>query len=262
MSANQAVPEPKNSPSDARPEVDGLPLIQTKIRVPRRRADLLSRRRLVDFIHAHLDRKLILISAPAGYGKTSLLSDFAHDTELPVCWYTLDRFDCDLNVFLEHLIASIARRFPGFGVRSRAFLQNITNPGQNLYLTVATIVQEIYDAIPEYFVLILDDHHSVEDQDQINESRMTESAWAKVVENADKYYQPGVFTTFHGFEWTSMPGGNSRNWARRPSARSDSTPSPSRRPSSSSSIPSGSRGATSTRPAGRSGRIPSSCSVR
>jgi len=45
-------------------------------------------------------------------------------------------------------------------------------------------------------------------KDLINEPRMTQAVWAKVVENADKYYQPGVFTTFHGFEWTSMPDGN------------------------------------------------------
>jgi hypothetical protein len=44
--------------------------------------------------------------------------------------------------------------------------------------------------------------------DLIQEPRMMQSVWAKVVENADKYYQPGVFTTFHGFEWTSMPDGN------------------------------------------------------
>ena len=61
---------------------------------------------------------------------------------------------------------------------------------------------------------------------------------------------------------TSMPGGSLRNWTRRPSARRESTPFPIRRPSSWSSIPSGSRGSTSTRPAGRSGRMPSSCSVR
>ena len=44
--------------------------------------------------------------------------------------------------------------------------------------------------------------------DLVNEPKMMEAAWSKVVKNADKYYQPGVFTTFHGFEWTSMPEGN------------------------------------------------------
>jgi LuxR family maltose regulon positive regulatory protein len=145
------------------------PLIVTKIRVPRRRRDLLPRRRLVDFIHDHLDRRLILISAPAGFGKTSLLTDFASDTDLPVCWYTLDPFDRDLHLFLEHIISAIAHRFPDFGQRSRTFLQQTSDPGANLYPLVATLVQEIYDTIPEYFFLVLDDHHTVEDQEQINE---------------------------------------------------------------------------------------------
>lgn len=47
-----------------------------------------------------------------------------------------------------------------------------------------------------------------DDKDLINEPRMVQSVWSKVVENADKYYEPGVFTTFTGFEWTSMPNGN------------------------------------------------------
>ncbi|THD65692.1 DUF3604 domain-containing protein [Robertkochia marina] len=45
-------------------------------------------------------------------------------------------------------------------------------------------------------------------QDLINEPRMAKVVWEKATDNADKYYQPGVFTTFHGFEWTSHPGGN------------------------------------------------------
>ncbi len=162
--ANSSNPE-----TEAVVTADGSPLIMTKIRVPRLRPDLLSRRRLVSFIHTHLDRKLVLISAPAGYGKTSLLADFAHDTDLPVCWYTLDPFDRDIRAFLEHLIAAIAHRFPAFGERSRDLLQSMIDPGRNLYPLIATLVQEIYDAIPEYFVLVLDDHHAVEDQEQINE---------------------------------------------------------------------------------------------
>jgi hypothetical protein len=45
-------------------------------------------------------------------------------------------------------------------------------------------------------------------KDLINEPRMMQAVWAKVVANADKYNQPGVFTAFHAFEWTSMPDGN------------------------------------------------------
>jgi LuxR family transcriptional regulator, maltose regulon positive regulatory protein len=151
------------------PGKDALPLIVTKIRIPRRREDLLPRRRLLDFIHAQLDRKLVLISAPAGYGKTSLLADFASDTDLPVCWYTLDAFDRDLRVFLDHLIAAIALSFPGFGRRTAALLAAKADLGSNLYPIVATLVQEIYDSIPEYFFLVLDDHHTVEDEELLNE---------------------------------------------------------------------------------------------
>jgi LuxR family maltose regulon positive regulatory protein len=170
MSNNQVASLPESGPLEENSGGKAAPpLIITKIRVPRPRADLLSRRRLIDFVHAHLDRRLILISAPAGYGKTSLLASFADDTDLPVCWYTLDPFDNDLRTFLEHLIAAIAHRFPAFGERSRTFLKNVTDPASNLYPFVATLVQEIYDVIPEYFVLVLDDHHTVEEQEQISE---------------------------------------------------------------------------------------------
>ena len=154
---------------EAESAAEPLPVILTKIRLPRRRPDVLTRPRLLDFFHSHLDRKLLLLSAPAGFGKTTLLTDFAHDTDLPVCWYTLDTFDRDLHLFLEHLIAAIAHRFPQFGERSRALLSETVDPGANLYPVVATLVQELYDTVPEYFYLVLDDHHTVEDQDRINE---------------------------------------------------------------------------------------------
>ena len=125
------------------------PLIPTKTHVPRRRPDLLTRPRLVNAIHAHLDHKLIVVSAPAGYGKTTLLADFAHDTDLPVCWYTLDPFDRDLHTFLEYLISAIARRFPAFGDRTQALVRQVPDPVGQLYSIVATLVQEIYDTIPE-----------------------------------------------------------------------------------------------------------------
>ncbi len=57
-----------------------------------------------------------------------------------------------------------------------------------------------YDAFMEWL--------RTDDRDLINEPQMMQAAWSSAVKNADKYYNPGVFTTFHGYEWTSMPGGN------------------------------------------------------
>jgi len=148
---------------------DSFPLIETKIQVPYRRADLLLRSRLVNFLHASLDRKLIIVSAPAGYGKTALLVDFANDTDLNVCWYTIDAHDKDLRVFLEYLIAAIAYKFPGFGKNSLEILKQIPDPAQNMYAVVATLVQEINEKIQEYFIIVLDDHQTIEEQDHINE---------------------------------------------------------------------------------------------
>ncbi len=147
--------------------VTAFPIIRTKIQPPRRRSELLLRGRLVNQVHALLDRKLIIVSAPAGYGKTSLLVDFAESSEFPVCWLTLDRFDRDLRLFLEYFVAAIAERFPAFGAESRRFLRQAGDPAASLYAIVAVLVQEVQACIPEYFILVLDDYHALDDQDSI-----------------------------------------------------------------------------------------------
>jgi LuxR family transcriptional regulator, maltose regulon positive regulatory protein len=160
-------PQPGSSALPA--GVIAFPIIHTKIQPPGRRSDLLPRNRLVNQVHALLDRKLILLSAPAGYGKTSLLVDFAASSEFPVCWLTLDRFDRDLRLFLEYFIAAIAERFPSFGVESRRFLSQAGDPTASLYAIVAVLVQEVQACILEYFILVLDDYHNVDEQDAIAE---------------------------------------------------------------------------------------------
>ena len=92
--------------------------LMTKFLLPHRREDLLTRRRLLDRLYDVIEYKVVMISAPAGYGKTTLLVDFAADLEHPVCWYALDAGDCDPHVFLEHLVLSLQRRFPQFGART------------------------------------------------------------------------------------------------------------------------------------------------
>ena len=140
----------------------GRPITQTKILVPRRRNDLLTRQRLLDALYELLDHKLIIIVAPAGYGKTSLLIDFAHHTEWPFCWYSLDNLDREPQQFLTHFIAAIALQFPNFGKRSQAILQNMASDELNLDSIISVIVNDIYENITEHFVIVLDDYHLID----------------------------------------------------------------------------------------------------
>ena len=145
----------------------GNPLIVTKYLIPGRRPALLRRPRLLDFLYEHLDRKLILVSAPAGYGKTSLLAEFAHDVDLPVCWYSLDRSDRDLRVFIEYLLAAIRQRFPGFGHRTLEFLEGAERTTDADAL-VGILVNEIHEEIADYFVIVLDDYNLVNPSEAVN----------------------------------------------------------------------------------------------
>jgi LuxR family maltose regulon positive regulatory protein len=67
-----------------------MPILATKIYAPPTRPELVSRLRLVELSETILDRKLVLVSAPAGYGKTTLASEWAQSTKRPVGWLSLD----------------------------------------------------------------------------------------------------------------------------------------------------------------------------
>lgn len=88
---------------------------RTKILCPSQRTGLISRPRLLGMLDDILDFPFTLISAPAGYGKTSLLIDLVQQSDFPICWFSLDKFDVEPRRFLDHFIASIQLHFPDFG---------------------------------------------------------------------------------------------------------------------------------------------------
>ena len=132
--------------------------ILTKVMVPVRRPGWVRRQRLLDQLFRCLDYKVTLLTATAGYGKTTLLTDFAHEVELPVCWLTLDPDDVDPAQFLAGLALSLAQRFPGVGGPTRSALAAGMPPDA----VVGVLVNELVEAVPELCVLILDDFHEAD----------------------------------------------------------------------------------------------------
>ena len=145
-----------------------FPLIKRKIRVPQRRRSQIRRQRLLDYLYANIQQKLILVAAGAGYGKTSLLIEFAHDSDLPICWYSLDASDNHTLNFVEYLTAAIRQRFPQFGDSILSFLRQYQGPSENIEPFIRLFISEIEDHTDDYFVLVLDDFHEVIESEPVN----------------------------------------------------------------------------------------------
>ena len=91
-----------------------------KLHIPRSRSPLVVRTRLFDKLSEGLDKRLTLIHAPAGYGKTTLLSEWSARLEVPVAWVSLDQGDQDRIRFWAHTVAAFAQVNPGFNRRRLA----------------------------------------------------------------------------------------------------------------------------------------------
>lgn len=119
--------------------------------------------------------KVLLLYAPAGYGKTTLLADFARQTPLRCCWYFLDQMDTDKLIFLKNLLASIQYGFPHFGKSLRSLLEGDAL-ATSAQMTVEeyfeefieNLVQAIHNEIPERFLLMLCNYHEINKSQSIN----------------------------------------------------------------------------------------------
>jgi LuxR family maltose regulon positive regulatory protein len=134
-------------------------LLATKIAIPRISSDLLPRSHLMIRLEEATRHELILVSTPAGFGKTTLLASWEKNTEKPVAWLSLDRDDNDPTRFWRYVVASIASVRSGVGKPALSLLNASAQPTPKAVITV--LVNELA-AQPDEFVLVLDDYHHIE----------------------------------------------------------------------------------------------------
>ena len=139
-------------------------LLETKLYVPRWRTGLVPRARLIERLDRGTERKLTLVSAPAGYGKTTVLAEWVAGTpasERPAAWVSLDQSDNDPAHFWAYFIAALQTVQSGVGESALSLLHTPQPPPIESVLT--TLINEI-NAIQDDFALILDDYHVIDAQ--------------------------------------------------------------------------------------------------
>ncbi|WP_026672591.1 LuxR C-terminal-related transcriptional regulator [Alkalihalobacterium bogoriense] len=135
------------------------PILNTKLNIPHNLTKLVLRPRLFELMDEGLNRKLSLITSPAGFGKTTLVTEWLTNNKVPVAWFSLDEKDNDITQFMTYLVASLRTLKVGLFEEFSEALQNMKTVGIELVLTL--LINEIA-TIPEEFMLILDDYHVIE----------------------------------------------------------------------------------------------------
>ena len=140
------------------------PLLATKLHVPRRQRGLVARPRLSERLSRGAESALTLVSAPAGFGKTTLLTQWlaaAPADGRAVAWLSLDQRDNDPGLFWTYLVGALKTAAQGVDAGALSLLQSPQPPAE---AGLATLLNDL-DAIPGDVVLVLDDYHVIEARD-------------------------------------------------------------------------------------------------
>lgn len=138
---------------------------QTKLYPPQVGRQVLHRPRLLEAIYqAITTHRLILLSAPAGAGKTTAIASIYHDyPKLPLAWLTLDEQDNDTLTFFRAVLAAIRRCLPGCGQTLQMVLDTPAAANIKPQRLMTLLINDIVEQSPEILVLVLDDLHRVSD---------------------------------------------------------------------------------------------------
>ncbi len=143
------------------------PVQISKVQAPPLRDETLARDRLLDWLSVKVHRRVILLTAEAGYGKTTLLADFTRRTRLRVLWFRLDRGDRDWTGFIAYLVAAVRIPVPEFAPSTRALLRETATSAPSLETVLETFLRELAALPPDPSAFVFDDFHLVDDSPDI-----------------------------------------------------------------------------------------------
>ncbi len=133
-------------------------MLLTKLHIPPAGNNVVHRSELFEKLNSGLSRKLILVSAPAGYGKTTLISDWISQSKIPAAWLSLDNGDNDPAVFLSYIISGIQSIHKEIGQSALRLLNSPASP--SVESITSLLINEVLN-INQNIVLVLDDFHMI-----------------------------------------------------------------------------------------------------
>lgn len=135
------------------------PILTTKLYIPPSRPQVVRRSRLIERLNEGTQRKLTLISAPAGFGKTTLVSEWVAGCGWPVAWLSLEEAESDPTRFLIYFVAAVQTIAPTVGTGVMEALQSTQPP---LVESILTALLNEITTMPDAFFLVLDDYHVID----------------------------------------------------------------------------------------------------
>jgi len=158
-----AIVAPVRGPGGLLGQASDYPVQIEKVQAPPLRDETLARDRLLDWLNVKIHRRVVLVLAEAGYGKTTLLADFTRRTRVRVSWYRLDRGDRDWLGFMAHLVAAFRVHQPEFAPVTQSMIReaSTSNPSRDAMLD--TFIRELGALPPDPAALVFDDFHLVDD---------------------------------------------------------------------------------------------------
>ncbi|NLI08112.1 MAG: tetratricopeptide repeat protein [Thermotogaceae bacterium] len=144
-----------------------IPLLQIKMVTPVIKSKLVHRSHLINKIEKGIEHGFVLVSSPPGYGKTTLVADWAHHSKTPVAWLSLDAYDNDLLIFNRYIKQLLDKTFFSFNPSQFNLLVE-SNSIDDYPTLLATFINSFSESTTDY-TLVLDDYHLIKNQ-KIHES--------------------------------------------------------------------------------------------